>query len=238
MKNLDLLIDLLGHLSVNQQTQQDLGEAIFVAVDVHNKTDFLMNAPFLLDEAIHTAASLEAEGFDDTKELLITIKRHLFVALRLPKVSEFNQNFRTQERLTQLKLIRTSFSAAQIRAQEPLERLELVSDLNDLLAKTRISDMPEYARKVLDMKVRATVAISMLPDHFTDQELRLRVKSIYADFCAEFELHDQKYEDLHEILLRLAKKYGGFGLIALSLGADVTAIAGLLPPPPKALPAP
>ncbi|MEO0428266.1 MAG: hypothetical protein AAF160_12605 [Pseudomonadota bacterium] len=238
MTDLDRVIDLLVKIVQCSDDKKTLGAFIVEHFEVENHTDFIMGLPSLLNEALEAMSSLDFEGSNTSFQILLQTKRQLFTSLRSQNVSEFKSSLRIQERLNYLYLIKNSLQAAQIRQQEPLRRDNLASDLQALLGSVRSADIPEYAKIVLDMKIRSLITICSFPEHYSDQELRLRIKSVFADLEAEFSQNDKKYQDLRETVLRLVKSYGGYGLLALSLGADVTAVAGLLSAPPKALPPP
>lgn len=114
-----------------------------------------------------------------------------------------------------------------------IDRPQMVRETEQLIAEVKQWGLHSYAEKTMLMQLKNIVRIIQEADSYTDAELRLRVKSIIADFAAEFTAMDKQYETNMERLVRWGRVTAFAGTALLGLTADASAVAGLLTGPPK-----
>ncbi|WP_342070967.1 hypothetical protein [Yoonia algicola] len=187
----------------------------------------------LMDDAIEVFAhSKVPEHRISTMIEQVNQFKHSYISCSdLASCGEFASRFQLQARILYLNSFGDTVEASSKVQNSPVDRGELQTSTLALMGEIRQSDLPEYAKDVLLLKMSALQKILVECDFYTDNEIRRRVKIIYADFCGEFRNHDKKHEKVEEMLLRWAKGAAGVGVFALALTADVTEIAGLLAPP-------
>jgi hypothetical protein len=103
----------------------------------------------------------------------------------------------------------------------------LLESTTVLLKQVAASKLPDYAKKVLELKLHSLTRLVSECTYLADEDVRRRVKSIYADFCR----HYISYEDLGEKILRWGRNIMSPGIFMLSLTSDVAGVAGLLEGP-------
>lgn len=120
-------------------------------------------------------------------------------------------------------------AGSRITAADGLDRLSLSEATNSLIESVRSSSsIPDYARRVLELKLSALTRILVECSHYSDDEIRRRVKAVYADFCAEFERHDKSVMPLSEKMRGWARSVSKPGVLALALTADLGSVVGLI----------
>lgn len=115
----------------------------------------------------------------------------------------------------------------------PIDRPHMVMETEKLIADVKQWGLRSYAEKTMLMQLKYLVRIIQEADSYSDAELRVRVKSIIADFAAEFTAMDKQYETFMERVVRWGRVTAFAGTALLGLTADATAVAGLLTGPPK-----
>lgn len=134
-----------------------------------------------------------------------------------------------------LETLRAYGDALEFRPESqnvgPLDRSSFASDIESLRASLAAEKLSEHASKFVDIALNSLYRILIEDRTYSDHEIRMRVKAIYADFCIQFDAHDAAFQSTAEKLYGLAKQYGGYGLGLLAIAADTTAVAGLLSAP-------
>lgn len=106
-----------------------------------------------------------------------------------------------------------------------IDRAGLTEQTLAMMRNISESRLDDYPKKALLVQMRAVVRICSEAELVSDDEIRLRVKSIFADFCAEFSNFDKEHEELYEKMKRWASRAACGSLFVLALTADVSAIA-------------
>jgi hypothetical protein len=186
----------------------------------------------LFDESL-TLASLHSSDTHVKKMMVKTLKmkEDFIEMMNLAHVHEFINSFRPNDKVDILDGYGAAAKSLLPETSEIVDRPQLLEETNRLIAQVTKSDLPEYARKCLSLKLIAFSRIVQECTFFSDDELRRRIKSIYADYCAEFERNDKQHEAMREALGRWARKFMAGGIFTLALTADVSAVLPLLEGP-------
>ncbi|KGJ04357.1 hypothetical protein IT41_10670 [Paracoccus halophilus] len=107
----------------------------------------------------------------------------------------------------------------------------MMRETEALIAEVKTWDMDEYAQRTLLIQLNCIERVIQTADLYSAAELRGKVKSVIADFAAEFSAHDKHYQTRMEKLLSWARKAFFPGSIMLSLAADTSTVVALLPGP-------
>lgn len=172
---------------------------------------------------------------------LMAIQEEFLTKSSLGSAQEFVNSFNIPHTSAILKAYGDTIDTSLNATSSPLDRKQFLADTRELFDELSSLNIPEYASKALRLKLSSLMRMLEVCDGYSDDEIRTRIKSIYADFCAEFLKLDKSYESSLETMTRWAKKgFVNAGLLSLGLIADATAVAGLLTadPPPAQLPPP
>lgn len=118
-----------------------------------------------------------------------------------------------------------------VSAPVTMPRETMIAQTEKLIADVSDWDLEDYAKKALIMKLNSLERIIQASDIYSENELRLRVKAIVADFAVEFAEWDKEHQTMLERLKQWAR-VGFFGTTTvLGLTSDVSAVIALLPGP-------
>ena len=176
---------------------------------------------------------------DVIEKLLHWQDRFVFCS-RFVTCSDFCSGFPADAATSLLNSYGDTIDAAVMAVDQALDREAFLADTRHLLDNLAELELPEYAARVLHIKMSSLVRIIETCSEYSDDEIRRRIKSIFADFCAEFAEHDKKHQKAWEKMTGWAKSAMlPAGLLCLGLVADASAVAGLLTSGPTlALPPP
>ena len=110
-------------------------------------------------------------------------------------------------------------------------RDQMIEETESLIKDVKDWDIEEYAKNTLLMQLNSIERVIQMSDLYSERELRDRVKAVIADFAAEFSQADKKYQSRMERMMLWARRGFFAGSVVLGLTADITTIAGMLPPP-------
>lgn len=231
----DILSQIFGFISqieVKSPLHHALVEACLPQCGPCSAVQAKMFVLGLFDESL-TISSLHSSDFHVKKMMNKTVrmKEEFLEAMNLSQVSDFKNLFRPQDKIDVLDGYAAAVSDLNPNSDEILDREQLLSDTSRILEQVNQSSLSDYAKKCLCLKLLAFTRIVQECSFFSDDEIRRRIKTIYADFCAEFEKNDRQHEDVREALGRWARKFMVGGLFMLALTADVSEVAGLLEAP-------
>jgi len=138
-----------------------------------------------------------------------------------------------------LRMIRGGLKQAGSQSDDRFDREKFRSDTMLVLEEIKESSLDEYPKRVLMSSLRMILRMTNEESLYSEDYIRVRIKSVYADFCSEFENIDRDFETTREMLTRWARGALGIGAFALALTADVSEIAGAIGvSEPKRLPSP
>ena len=106
------------------------------------------------------------------------------------------------------------------RSGEALDREALAKKTLNLLRSFKESDLSDYEKNAVALKMNSIVRISVEGSVYTDAEIRNRVKAIYADFCAQFDQADKKHASYLDKMKHWALRACGLGTSALAITSD------------------
>jgi hypothetical protein len=110
-------------------------------------------------------------------------------------------------------------------------RAEIISATESLIEDTKKADVDDYTRKALLIKLHSFQRVVQAADLYSDSQLRSRIKSIVADFAAEFATMDKRHRPFFERVVQWGRSSLRASGGAIGLIADGTTVAGLLGPP-------
>ena len=168
---------------------------------------------------------------DRQMQSLVASRSAFFRALNSENSASFRNKFNIEVERERLQGIADVLNTVGLQAPPPINRPEFIKDSLELCKTISKSDLPDYAKAVATLKIEALNRLVSETGRFSDMEVRLRAKAIYADFCAEFDAHDKKYQSVVEKVKGWATKAAGVGVFALALTADGSTVAGLLTGP-------
>lgn len=158
-----------------------------------------------------------------------------------PGTKEFTAAFPAHDTAELIRAFGDAADTGVVAIDQALDRESFLAETRNLLDFVNEMEIPAYASRVLHLKLTSLVRIVETCAEYSDDEIRRRIKAIYADFCAEFSANDKGYEKAFDTMTRWAKTaMVPTGLLCLGLVADAATVAGLLTadPGPALLPPP
>lgn len=119
----------------------------------------------------------------------------------------------------------------EITSVPSASREDMMLETEILIKEVKGWELEDYAKKTLLLQLESIQRIIQASDHYSSSDLRGRVKSVIADFAAEFAVHDKQHQRQLERIIGWAKRGFFAGTNILGLTADASSVAGLLPPP-------
>jgi hypothetical protein len=226
------LADMLDRL-MSQEPRTSLDAAMVASNDAPSANDYRLSVVSLFGEALdlcaHTRVSdaRAAEVVGDVRQMMASF----IIASGRATVAEFSAIMGGPQTLRLLRAIGDIASSHIDDSVQPLSRADLVSSTDELVEFLRSSDMPPLARDAMILKLNAVGRIARECDFMPDDEIRRRVKAVYADFCSEFERMEKRNSSWLERVGSWARRNTKRGFFALSLTSDASQVAGLLMPP-------
>lgn len=110
-------------------------------------------------------------------------------------------------------------------------RDDMMRETEALIAEVKKWEMDDYAKTTLLIQLNSIERIIQKADIYSAAELRAKVKSVIADFAAEFSSHDKDYQTRMERLVSWARKGFFPGSVMLALTADTSAVIALIAGP-------
>ena len=194
----------------------------------------------MFNEALNLVAHLQIpdEKIAERLAKLTKIQKQFLDACNAPNVGDFKKRVAATINGDQLALM--GDTAMNVDTTQPLDRMQFLRETESLIVAVEASDASEYLRRSLLIKINSIRRIVLECEHIGDDEIRARIKSIYADCASEFRTLDREHEELLEKVRRWAWGASKVGIFALALAADTSAVAGLLSVDPgvPALPSP
>lgn len=177
---------------------------------------------------LDTAEDRNRQRSDFINELARSYSLHMNSNL----ARELSSNLAIANKLETLRAYGDVFSSKKTSGAFPaINRIEVASGTEALREAFAKLDLDPYAKRFVDISLSSLQRVLMEDLTYSDEELRQRIKSIYADFCIQFDTNDQRYKTTAERLLDFAKQYGGYGVAALAIGSDLSQVMALLPAP-------
>ena len=199
-------------------------------LDGYNHLDAKLRIIQLFDEVIDEIyATIKNPSSQERRVALLSQLRRTFIAhMHSAKANDLKGSISAQNGSVQISLILDAMLQGNSTKDVSIDRDDFVSKTNELIDDVLESNLPEYPKQILLMKLRAICHISLNEKSYSDHRLRMRIKQIFADFCAEFDDFDRAHEALREKVLRWAKRSVGIGVFALGITADASSLTPLL----------
>lgn len=227
---MDNTIDrLAGHLDTiaDLEPKTNLDKAFGGLVEGMDHDSARLYLLGLLQDAIDLAVRIPMQDSKRTEVIIFfkQLQARFLKCCGLPTANEFYNNFTKGNALAQLRAYSMVIDLAGLEHPETIDRDELVASTKRLAKDLTQSNLPDYVRKALDLKLYAFSRVVEECNHFSDDQIRRRVKIIFADYCSEVELHDKTYQATSEKMKDWAKKSAKGGSETLQV---TSAVVGLL----------
>jgi hypothetical protein len=175
--------------------------------------------------------TLDNDVKEDHLEFLDSLCASFSASIISGKAAHVRDKTNAKSAKSLLKVLADLSQAAGGKPSFEIDRADLVSSTNELMQDIRESQLPSYARDAMSIKLDALIRIINSSSLYSEDEIRLRIKAIIADFLSEFESFDDDHKTTRERILAWGRKFTTGGAFALGLITDGTAVAGLLTGP-------
>ncbi|SLN23215.1 hypothetical protein ROJ8625_00926 [Roseivivax jejudonensis] len=225
-----------------KDAKEKLNQAFTGLIEELPPIDAKLRILSLFDDAIHLVShlSIREDRIRRRLEFIQEAKGRFLTACSKETVDEFKKTSRAQATADLLESSGDAVSEAKLDFTQPLDRSGFLATTDELIEFVSNSGLPSLQRKVMILELNALSRTMRECHDATDDQIRRRVKCIYADFCSEFVVLDRQHEDVLDAVTRWAKGAMKVGIFALALAADTTSLAGYISGPdgPRALPKP
>lgn len=205
-------------------------EALKDATGEPTPTRSRMKALDLFDDAINAVSLLplrEDRVFDHI-QLLVTVKDRFVIACSKGKISEFNSIIKPDHVIPHIFTLGDTIASSPLNADNQLDRDDLLSQTNDLIQHLRKSKWNSDSVKAMLLHLEGFRRIMLECEYLSDDQIRRRVKSIYADFCAEFDSNFPPDKTTKQLVGKWAAAIGTGGIFMLGLAGNSASIAAYL----------
>lgn len=203
----------------------DFDELILKYIDLANGVrDEIMRADFRNDDRAH-----------ELSDRLREIQKEVINALSKRGNKGTSGPLVTEVVVVKLQSIAEQIENVGVSSASVTTRQDMIKQTEELIAEVKTWEIEDYAKRTLLIQLNNVARVIQAADTYAASELRYFVKSIIADFAAEFTQMDKKHQTHLERLVRWGRCCVFAGTTFLGLTSDVVAITAALPSPPKLL---
>lgn len=222
---------------ISESPNESLDGALLRHTGLSESSSTGINAKFLvlglfddcLDEISHLG--LPENRISAMSERLAGAKAQFLRSVNSNSTDEFRKHFQIEANIQTLESLGDTIAVTNQFGGAPLDRKDFSLRTLEQIEIIRRSTLDQYSKDSLILKLNAINRVVNECAYMTDDQIRLRVKAIVADFHSSFSKHDKNYESTSETLTRWAKQIMRPGVFALAITADITSVAGLLEGP-------
>lgn len=184
----------------------------------------------LIDDCIDAASLLDLREERTTRnfEFLIDIKDRYLMACSCTTVAEFNGKIKGGSTIPLLFSLGDTVDSAALISSPPLDRSQVAIQTEALLQQIEASEWNADMKKALRLQLNSFLRILRECSYLTDDQVRFRIKQIFADFSAEVEGNFPPDKALIRSVLKWAKVTGIIGTAGLGLLANSATVAGYI----------
>lgn len=215
------------------EPKQSLEAAMASASGTESADDYRLAVVGLFHQAmdLYTHVRVTDQRIAQVVGSLKLMASRFMVASGRGTVGDFNGVFSTGLTVEFLVAYANAVSAHLDDSVQEMDRSAFNATTDDLIGFLRNSNFPAQAREAMILKLNAVSRLSRACAFLPDDDIRRRVKAVYADFCAEFDRLDRKHAEVFERVTSWAKAGAKVGIFALALTSDVSQVAGLIEGP-------
>lgn len=187
----------------------------------------------LFDDALEEVAHLPGLPEQNVRDMLGSVRRYQGLALKgLAQIAmkDFVAASHAKEVIVTLRLIGNTVASSRIASARTFDRKDFIGSTEDMLEAVRASTLPDMQKAVITLKLTALLRIMHECEGASDDQIRRRLKGIFADLREEFEKVDgEQAEFLETFRTWVASSMRG-GAFALGLTSDVLSLAMIAGP--------
>ena len=212
------------------EVKANLGASLNQATGCKDRGDAILYMLSLFDDAIDGTSrlSLREDRISDHLQWIKALKLLFIAASSRPNTGEFRNAMKLEVNISLARSIGDTLDATLSLTDDPLDRSEVASETTALMDKLQSSDWNRDAVAAMCLKLSAFRRILQECEHESENEVRRRIKSIYADFAFEMDNRFPADRDLKKAVTRWASLAGAGTIVAIGLVSDATDIAGYI----------
>lgn len=159
-----------------------------------------------------------------------SIQGNVLMALAAKDVETFMLRTGSHSAISTLNLIGHTLAASNIARHEPFDREVFLKEAEEMLQNTRDAPINDMQKAVLELKLRSIIRIMHECEGASDEQIRRRLKNIFADVQAEFEHIEDEQKEFVEKFADWVSKSMKSGTFALGLTADMLSVLSIAGP--------
>ena len=159
-----------------------------------------------------------------------TFQGRALMACSQLNVKGFNEHGTAHAAIETLTLIGHTVASSHISKEAAFDRDNFLTSTEEMLDAARRSNLPQMQSAVIQLKLKAIIRIMHECEGLSDNQVRRKLKNIYADVRAEFDDIDGEHaEFLEKFRAWVASSMKG-GISALGLTADTLTVLSIVGP--------
>jgi len=201
-------------------------------LDTTTASDAKLRLLRLFDDAIEEISMINTLTEDHITRMISQVRGFqtaVFDGLLQVTVENFLVKAQAKQTISTLTLIGHTLSATSITKQKPFNREDFIKSTEAMIDEVSGSSLHEVQREFLKLELRSIIRTMHECHGATDDQIRRRLKSVFADFAAEYEDLDRQQRQFYEKFkdyVSSTMKGGAFVLGLTSESLTVLSIAG------------
>jgi hypothetical protein len=187
----------------------------------------------MFDDAIEEVAHLPNLSEANVREMLGSVRHLQALSLRglaQPATKEFVATSQAKNVITTLRLIGNTVMTSRVSFAPEFDRADFIKSTEAMLESVRASPLPEMQKAFVALKLNALLRVMHECEGASEDQIRRRLKSIFADLRDEFQkMDDEQAEFIEKFRTWVASSMRG-GAFALGLTSDVLSLAMIAGP--------
>ncbi|MCG7623216.1 hypothetical protein [Epibacterium sp. Ofav1-8] len=185
------------------------------------------------DDAIAEASLIPSLPEQHVASLISEIRNiqyKILMALAQDTVQGFKSHARHSASVATLNLVGHTLAASKVARHEVFDRNTFLDEAQSMLSDTRAAPINPMQKAVLELKLKSIIRIMHECEGATDDQIRRRLKNIFADIQAEFEEIDDEQKEFIEKFRDWVSKSMKSSAFTLGLTADTLSVLSIAGP--------
>lgn len=217
----------------SQPDQNKLSTALSIVFPHISQTEARLGILAILDDAIEEVSlipNLTDTGVSSMLAEIRQIQGRLLMALPQETVKAFKAHAKFENAIEKLNLIGHTLATSHISRNKRFDRKTFLAETEEMLEGIGSAPINPMQKSVLELKLRSIIRIMHECEGATDEQIRRRLKNIFADLQAEFEHIDEEQKEFLEKFKGWVSNSMKSGAFALGLTADTLSVLSIAGP--------
>ena len=187
----------------------------------------------VFEDALEEVSHVPSLSDDHLSSIIGQIREfhHLaLLAVAQDKVGGFKVHSKFESAISTLMLIGHTLATSNVVRPTVFDRASFLKEADSMLTDTREAPLNPMQKAVIELKLRSIIRIMHECEGASDEQIRRRLKNIFADIQAEFETIDEEQKEFVEKFKDWVSRSMKSGVFALGLTSDALSILTITGP--------